>query len=138
MANQILLRSSVTILLVQIISIIYYGTPVLFSVLALLAAVTSILNHGFTSYIFKTLDRIYIPIYIVYNIVIMYLEMQDVWLLYTTYAITFSGIAAVIYAISVGNVIWHLFSHFILIIVHLIMCSNFKWPSLKTKDFKAL
>ena len=126
MSNQILFCSSVAILIIQIFSILYFGTPFLFSTIALLAAFTSILNHGFTSTLLKMIDRTYIPIYIVCNTVIIFFEIQDALLLCSIYAIMLTGIVAVIYAIAVGNVLLHLFSHFVLITVHLIMCYNFK------------
>jgi fatty acid desaturase len=58
MANSILLGSTLVSCFIHLITIALFTPPIAYATFLGMALITSILNHGFTSDVFKWLDRI--------------------------------------------------------------------------------
>jgi hypothetical protein len=139
MANYLLLMSSIAMAIIQLYTNYLFRPPVFFALLGIMAFVTSIWNHGTTNEIARQLDRIYMVIYILTNIVIIYSVVKDPLHILGIYLIMASGIACVLVAMTsrqnsvdkdihnpyrihkTGNY-YHLYAHCVVMIVHSILC----------------
>lgn len=151
MANYLLFASSILMAIIQAGSIILFRPPFLFSILAILAFITSLWNHGTTQYLARVCDRLYMVVYITTNTIIIYNAVKDLVHLLVIYSIMASGICCVLVAMYIrktskdvdinnpykinkpGNY-YHLYSHLVVMTVHVIMCLKFLEKSLQSDD----
>jgi hypothetical protein len=121
MSNPILFLSSS----IFTINIMYYYTHNNFYYFNLFLGITSILNHGTFSKTFQILDRIYVPIYIMYMTNYIYNACYQDLIKLLIYFNIISGIFCVSYSMYLRKQYLkeklitpiHLFSHLILIII---------------------
>ena len=125
MANFILFCSSIFILVIQISTFVLFDLPYFFSLLGFLAAITSIFNHAFTNNIIKNVDRLYITYYISANVFFIFTSNILFWYKNLLYLLILSGILSVCTAMKIKNNYLHIYSHLILVIVHLLLSIEF-------------
>lgn len=135
MANYFLFMSSLAMALIQLSTIYLLKPPIIFSVLAIIAFITSLWNHGTTLSFAQKVDRAYMVIYIATNTVLIYNVVKDPVRMTVIYLIMASGIFCVVLAMAMrrsttdadihnpyrinkpGN-FYHMYSHCVVMVVH--------------------
>lgn len=125
--NIILFYSSIAMLLsFIIISIYFYKNNKLYyiiCIIAIIASILAILNHGYTSYFFKYLDRSFIIFTIVFHLFISYQFLKNKNYKYLILPIIFYIIAKC-QNDKITKTYFHLLAHITIIFYHIILFST--------------
>ena len=149
--NSLLLVSSAGILLVSLATHLYFAPPVYFSILAGMAGLTSVANHGTLHRVARRIDRCYIPVYVALNLGIVQSNTRiSVPTKVILYAVGASGVCSVLKAMYIRSVLpqlhlplkkenekesrpeynfkwdspgnyYHLYAHVVLMVIHVVV-----------------
>lgn len=135
-SNPVLFTTSTLFMLVNLYTTFTYKINLKFSALGIIAALTSMLNHGIKNSTLRLIDRIYIPFYIISNVIkILNFKGRKK---YTILGLISAGVSLVLTAMYIRyefekidcdtevkrklifrSTFLHLCSHFILITCHI-------------------
>ena len=91
MANPFLLKSSLILGLITILSVELWPVPGFYRFYLLLGVITSILNHGTTSHFLKAFDRLVMAVFIIFDFNYILLMNQSFLMLKTLCLISLFG-----------------------------------------------
>lgn len=95
MANPLLLKSSIVLGLLNILSVEFLTVPMLYRVYVWICVTTSILNHGFTNYYLKALDRLAIAVFCIPDLAYVFLvDFEFLWLRLVCFSLFMLAVAS--------------------------------------------